>query len=219
MTAKERKKQQMKDQEYQEQPLSKGELLYMQQAESGFSAPYEPSTTLESLRGFGAPTIASTRGIQEDLKHRFATAAGSERGSHSFRPGREHLYNVSRNGVGMFESKEQKEIAMNWARQNKADAAEYIDNMGVLPIRIGNVGSLSEKQKRDVLNAWVAGAYVPPVVEEKGKILSTAGMMMSRNETYLPEDARRFEQKLRSLLPQDSLPAAPQAQSRPRRIL
>lgn len=101
-----------------------------------------------------------------------------------------HLHNMSAgNGLAIFEDPEQRNIAQKWKKGP------------------GQIGSLTEKDKKDVLNAWVGGQYQPPVAQKAG-VLGQVEMFLKRNETYLPEDARKLEGKLSTLLP-----AAARAQS------
>jgi hypothetical protein len=66
---------------------------------------------------------------------------------------------------------------------------------------LNEFGGLSEKDQAKALKEWVAGQYVFPKSAKAGDILGQVAGYARRNETYLPDDTRKFQEKLRSLLP------------------
>jgi hypothetical protein len=165
-------------------PLNDEEKAYIYNSECGFRDTYNPTTTAESLARQGAAVIASPRGVNETLMYKMQAATGVGPG---FEHAGKHLRNMSSgNGLAIFEDPEQRAIAQGWKKR--------------FPI-----GSLAEKDKTEVLNAWVGGQYQAPVAQKAG-VLGQVESFLKRNETYLPEDARKLELKLSTLLPA----AAPQ---------
>jgi len=212
---KDRAKKMPAEDDYVEEPYNEEEIEYMYAEESGHRKPYDPTTSLETLRGYGAAgSITNPRGIKENIINRFATGVGAEFRASVYNHGRDHILNVARNGSTIFESTEQRKIAEHWQRTKPDEATEYVKSMGVQPS--GRMGKLSEEQKNMILDAWVAGKHAAPKEEKKGNVLSTVEMMTQRNETYLPEDSKRFEEKLKSLLPkQTATPSQPARKPRP----
>lgn len=183
-------------------------MNYVHEAESQYLKPYVPTTTLESLRGYGAAaSISNPRGIKENIIHRVESAVGGGFLASEYIHGRDHVLNIAQRGFTIFENKEQRDITQKWQFEEGEDAAQHVRNMSTLPA--GEMAKLSKQQKEELLNAWVAGQHQAPKEEKKGDVLSTVGMMTSRNETYLPADAERFERKLRDLLPQRMLSQEP----------
>jgi hypothetical protein len=168
--------------------LTEEEKAYIYNHECGFPHPYQPTTSAESLARLGGATISSQRGVNETLMYKMQTATGiGPEFSHAGR----HLHNMSAgNGLAIFEDPEQRDIAQKWKKGP------------------GQIGSLGEKDKKDLLNAWVGGQYQAPVAQKAG-VLGQVEMFLRRNETYLPEDARKLEGKLSTLLPA-AAPAQPQ---------
>jgi hypothetical protein len=190
--------------DYVEQPYTEEELAYVHESESGFNKPYEPTTSLADLAGYGAPTISSPRGIQENLVNHFASAVGADFRASGYKLGRDHLYNIARNGFTQFENTEQRQITEEWMRKEGQEAHDHLERMSVVSTGVRGLATLSDKQKTEILGGWVAGQYVPPKAEQKDNVLSTVGMLTTRNETYLPADAKRLEDKLRTLLPKQA---------------
>lgn len=194
--------------EYVEPEFNQLEMNYIHEAESQYLKPYEPTTTLESLRGYGAAaSISNPRGIKENIIHRVENAVGGGFIASEYIHGRDHVLNVAQRGFTIFENKKQRDITQKWQFEEGEDAAQHVRNMSTLPA--GKMAKLSKQQKEGLLNAWVAGQHKAPKEEKKGDVMSTVGMMTSRNETYLPADAERFERKLRDLLPHSMLPQEP----------
>lgn len=170
-------------------PLNDEEKAYLYNSECGFRAPYNPTTTSESLDRQGAAVIASPKGVNETLMYKMQVAT---RVGPAFEHAGKHLHNMTAgNGVAMFENPEQKAIAKKWKGSKS------------------QIGSLPEQDKTKILNTWVGGQYQAPVAQKAG-VLGQVETFLRRNETYLPEDARKLEAKLSTLLP-TAAPVRPQA--------
>lgn len=163
-----------------EDPLTEEEKAYIYNHDCGFPQPYQPTTSAESLSRLGGAVISSPRGVNETLMYKMQTAT---RVGPEFSHAGKHLRNMSAgNGLALFEDPEQRDIAQKWKKSP------------------GDIGSLAEKDKKDLLNAWVGGQYQAPVAQKAG-VLGQVETFLRRNETYLPEDARKLEEKLSTLLP------------------
>lgn len=165
------------------------EKAYLYNSECGFRAPYNPTTTAESLDRQGAAVIASPRGVSETLTYKMQVAT---RVGPGFEHAGKHLHNMTAgNGLAIFEDPEQRAIAKKWKKSK------------------GPIGSLPEEDKTKILNTWVGGQYQAPKAQKAG-VLGQVETFLRRNETYLPEDARKLEAKLSTLLPA-AAPVRPQA--------
>jgi hypothetical protein len=67
--------------------------------------------------------------------------------------------------------------------------------------KLNELGKLSERNKARALKEWVGGQYIFPEPAEVGDVLGQVAGYARRNETYLPDDTRKFQEKLKSLLP------------------
>jgi hypothetical protein len=89
---------------------------------------------------------------------------------------------------------------------------EQAQDMGVpYEPELNEFGKLSEKGQARAMKEWVAGQYVFPKPAEEGDVLGQVAGYARRNETYLPDDTRKFQEKLRSLLPARKPTAKPRA--------
>ncbi|KAF4636672.1 hypothetical protein G7Y89_g1403 [Cudoniella acicularis] len=180
-----------------EEPYNDEEKAYITGAECGWLTPYNPTTSAETLAQMGPPVISSARGINETLVYKMQVATGNTAGN--YRHAGLHLGKLSRgNGLAMFESEEQKTVAQAFKRQkNKTVEGPFVQALGGKR----KIGELDEKEKDLLTKTWVAGQYTAPMPAEKGDVLGQVDAFLRRNETYLPEDMRKLEAKLASLLP------------------
>jgi NTP pyrophosphatase (non-canonical NTP hydrolase) len=110
-----------------------------------------------------------------------------------------HLMRVQRGSGTLFENEEQREVIQAFTQQEGKERAE---DMGVpYEPELSQFGSLSEKDQAKMLKEWVGGQYVFPKPAEVGDVLGHVARYARKNETYLPDDTRKFQEKLKSLLP------------------
>ncbi|KAJ5037447.1 uncharacterized protein L3040_007622 [Drepanopeziza brunnea f. sp. 'multigermtubi'] len=160
-------------------PYTAEEIEYIDNSKGGFQKPYQPVTSAQDLARWGPPVISSPRGVVETLRWKMAAATDNQ--NPEYKTGALHHLRTMK-GVGtIFESAEER------AKAKKA---------------LGKLESLSKQDQEAMMKQWAGGQYVTPKpVQEPGDVLALVATYTRRNETYLPEDARKFEQKLRSLLP------------------
>jgi len=195
------------DAEDVEPPFTKIEEAWIEAHEGGFELPYNPTTSLESLRRQGASvmTPSNPMGAVESLAHKMqvATHMVSAPNTHSG----VHLERMARGSGSFFETPEAKAVAQAYYDQKRqADADKRADSEGKerkkIPSRpLKTLDTLPENVRSAIAKAWVAGQYAGPKHVETSNILGQVEMYAKRNETYLPETAKKFEEKLRSLLP------------------
>ncbi|CZR55305.1 uncharacterized protein PAC_05192 [Phialocephala subalpina] len=177
---------------------SEEELAYLAMRDGGFPANYIPETSKESLAKYGPAVMSSPRGIHESIVNRMMVATDNK--DPSFQHGSFHLARMEEGLGTLFEDAEQKRLTEDLQGSRK-------------------FMSLSENAKSDIMRQWVAGQYRAPGTPEAGNVLGLARQMVRRNETYLPDDAGKFERKLRSLLPQHMLPSIQKAPRKPKATL
>ncbi|KAG9247021.1 hypothetical protein BJ878DRAFT_494663 [Calycina marina] len=169
------------------------ELQWQRHMEGGYAdGAYEPGTTLEALmqRGDGTAVQSSAQGVLADVMHKLRTGTGTMDG---FRHASEHRSQILRGtGVTAFGSREDAKAGKRFLKERTS---------GLNKKRV-DMQRLSEDDKGKLSDAWVAGHYrMPESPATLGDAVGMVGAYSIRNETYLPEDARKFEEKLRSLLP------------------
>jgi hypothetical protein len=177
--------------------MTKEELAYQAGSEQGFLRPYEPTLTAESLVRHGPPVISSPRGVVESIvyKMQVATSFPGAQIDH----GIYHLQRVEHGPGTLFENDEQRAIMEAYSQQKGKERA---DEMGVpYEPQLNELGTLSEKNQERAMREWVAGQYDFPKPAEVSDVLGQVAGYARKNETYLPDDARRFQEKLKSLLP------------------
>jgi len=183
--------------EFVEHPLTEKEAAYRDGHEQGFLTPYEPTVSAQSLARHGPPVISSPRGIAESIVYKMQVATDHP-GAH-FDYGRNHLMRIQRGPGTLFENEEERAKLQEFNQQAGKKRAE---EMGVpYEPELNEFGGLSEKDQATALKQWVAGQYVFPKPAEAGDILGQVAGYARRNETYLPDDTRKFQEKLKSLLP------------------
>ena len=178
-------------------PLTAEELAYQAGHEQGFLRPYEPTVSAESLARHGPPVITSPRGVVESLVYKMQVATSFP--GAQFDHGDFHLMRTSRGPGTLFETAEQRTIVEAYSQQEGEKRAKDI---GVpYEPELNELGKLSEKEKARAVKEWVGGQYVFPQPAKAGDVLGQVAGYARRNETYLPGDTRKFQEKLRSLLP------------------
>lgn len=188
-------------------PMNAEELAYQAGSEQGFLRPYEPTLSAESLARHGPPVISSPRGVVESIRDKMQVATSFPGAQYDL--GRDHLFRVEHRPGTMFENEEQRAIVEAFSQQKGKERAE---EMGVpYEPQLNELGKLSEKDQTRAMKEWVGGQYVFPKPAEAGDVLGQVAGYARRNETYLPDDTRKFQKKLKSLLP------ATKAASRPSR--
>jgi hypothetical protein len=186
--------------EFVEHPLTEKEAAYRDGHEQGFLTPYEPTVSAQSLARHGPPVISSPRGIAESIVYKMQVATDHP-GAH-FDYGRNHLMRIQRGPGTLFENEEERAKLQGFNQQAGKKRAEEMD----VPYEpeLNEFGGLSETDQARALKEWVAGQYVFPKPAEVGDILGQVAGYARRNETYLPDDTRKFQEKLKSLLPASS---------------
>jgi hypothetical protein len=188
-------------------PMTPAELAHQAGSEQGFLRPYEPTLTAESLGRHGPPVISSPRGVVESIVYKMQVATSFP--GAQFDLGRYHLQRVEHGPGTLFENDEQRAIIEAYSQQKGMEQAE---DMGVpYEPELNEFGKLSEKGQARAMKEWVAGQYVFPKAAEEGDVLGRVAGYARRNETYLPDDTRKFQEKLRSLLPATKPTTKPRA--------
>jgi hypothetical protein len=186
-------------------PYNEEEKAYLFNSECGFPGPYNPKTSADDLASLRPAVISSPMGVQDTVAYKLHVASGQMSGE--YRHASVHLGRIHRgNGLAFFESKEQKDIAQKFKRQDEVLLE------GPLAEKFGKkkIVGLDGKDKEVLMGAWVAGKYKKPEVPGKSSdVLGLVGAFLKRNETYLPEDARKLEGKIKSLLPVVTSKAGP----------
>lgn len=168
--------------EFVQAPYSEEELAYLEMSDGGFPTNYVPETSAASLARYGPAVMSSPRGIHESVVNRIMVATNHK--DPSFEHASIHLARMDENLGTLFEDAEQRSLTENFQGSRK-------------------FMSLSDKQRSSIMRHWVAGHYNAHGTPVQGNVLSLTRQMAQRNETYLPEDAQKFERTLKSLLPKD----------------
>jgi hypothetical protein len=189
------------EEDMESDPLTEIELEYQAGSEQGWLRPYEPTTSAESLARHGPPVISSPRGAVESMVYKMQVATNIP--GPQYEIGGNHLLRIDHGPGSMFESEEQRAITEAFSQQKGNERAK---KMGVpYEPSLNELGSISEKDKARMLKEWVAGQYVFPKLTEAGDVLGQVEKYARMNETYLPEDTRKLQEKLKSLLPASAL--------------
>ena len=177
------------------------ETQWQTHMEGGYAdGPYEPTTSLEGLLHSGAPVLSSSQGLLSNIQFKLRTGTGTLSG---FRHANEHRGQILRGtGVSAFGNMEDAKAATAYLKDRTS---------GKRKKRV-ELQKLSEDDHATLSNAWAAGHYDLPKTAELNDAIGQVTAYTRRNETYLPGDSRKFEEKLRSLLPASLLkPASPKA--------
>lgn len=178
-----------------EDPWNEEELTWLAGNDGGWPTPYVPKTSLEQLIGKGPSVISSPRGVVETAVYKVQVATDNVNGPH--RAAEEHLSRWKHAHGTLFESGAAKAITQEYLDQKRERIADQL-GLEYQPLEIS---TLPEGEREKLSKAWIAGHYVGPKPAEKGDILGQVEAYARRNETYLPEDSRKLEAKLASLLP------------------
>ncbi|TAQ87493.1 hypothetical protein B7494_g4195 [Chlorociboria aeruginascens] len=181
--------------EDEERPISLEETAYMDGVRCGVKTTYTPSTSLESLMMRGPNLSTSSLGRAESILNKMRVATGTERVDAML--AKDHLKNIERGNGTVFMNGEDRALTEAFQEQIGREKAER-RGVEYMP---EEVPMLSESQKASILNAMVAGKYVPIETAEVKDPLGQVDMHTTRNETYLPQDRVAFRQKLSELLP------------------
>lgn len=178
------------------EPYTAEELDYIDHSKGGFQKPYIPVTSEQDLARWGPPVISSPRGVVETLVWKMAVATGNQ--NPEFKTGKVHRTQFIE-GVGtLYENAAEKRKSKNAWGLNKSPE------------------SLSKQNQEDMMKQWAGGQYVAPqTAKEPGDVLAQIAAYTRRNETYLPADARKLEDKVRSLLPATITNPQPRSTQRP----
>jgi hypothetical protein len=171
---------------------SVAELKRLDMVYGGFPTPYDPTTSLESLN---TPVLSSPRGLVANIKYKMEVATSNTNGVHKI--GGEHLTRMARGDGTVFESAEAKTIVEDFNNQIRKERAEQF-GWDYTPEALR---TLPEGERKVLAKRWAAGQYELPRTPELHDILGQVASYARRNETYLAEDGRKLEEKLRSLLP------------------
>ena len=190
-------RQKQQQEENSEMPISEEEQEYYDTGHQLLWAKeYEPQTSVEDLVRWGPPVMAGPRGILESMMYKMEVA--TENLTPAARHAAVHIAKMNRgNGVTFFENAEARTVTQAYKDQARLELA---DEMGkdFVPEEIGR---LSEDAQTGILKSWVGGHYTGPKSVEQKDVLGQAEAAARRNETYLPEDSRKLQDKLQSLLP------------------
>ena len=180
------------------------ETQWQRHMEGGYAdGPYEPTTSLKGLLHSGAPVLSSSQGLLSNIQFKLRTGTGTLSG---FRHANEHRGQILRGtGVSAFGNIEDAKAAKTYLKDRTSGKGKK---------RV-ELQKLTENDHATLSNAWAAGHYDLPKTTELNDAIGQVTAYTRRNETYLPGDSRKFEEKLRSLLPASLLkPAAQKAAKR-----
>ena len=186
-----------------EEPFTEEELEWMAGNDGGWPEPYAPKTSLEQFIGKGPSVISSPRGLVESAVYKMQVATDNVNGPHMHAD--EHIARLTKGHGTLFESAKAKEATEEYLNSKRERIA---DRLG-LEYKPLETPLLPESEREKISKAWIAGHYAGPKPAEKGDILGQVEAYTRRNETYLPEDARKLQAKLASLLPAGSAPRQP----------
>jgi hypothetical protein len=194
----ERKKQREEDAEPDqiegEEPLTFEELQWRRHVETNSAdGPYEPGTSLEKLLKKGTPTCSSPQGLLSSISFKMQT------GTNTYRKGYEHpnmhrykmVFGV---GVGVFEGKDEAKWGKEWLRSRRLASTRG-------PRVPGGLKEFTEEDLSVLSKAWAGGHHELPREAPLNDAVGQVGAYARRNETYVGEDAKRLEDKLREFLP------------------
>ena len=153
--------------------------------------------------------ISSPRGMTETVIYKLAVATGNN--PPMFRPASEHLNKISMGNGTLFEDDEQKAIIQAFREQkgkelSKRNGIDYVPSEHVTP---------SKADSDAMTKQWIGGQYTGPKSAPVRDALAQVDAYARRNETYLPEDLRSLEEKIRSLLPAQNAKAKPEPVRKP----
>ena len=163
----------------------------------GSEHPYVPTTSAETLSRLGPAVITSPRGIVETLARKFEVATGTQ-GPGTWTQAAVHQLNIQEGRGTFFETNEQRILAIG----DKGEDEKF--------------STLPQEEKDEIERQWAAGRYDGPKFAVKEDVIGLVESYTRRSGAYLPEDARKLEDKLRSLIPPAFIkPKAPGAPPNP----
>jgi hypothetical protein len=172
-----------------DEPFNEEELAWMAGDASGWASSYVPKTSLEQLLGKGLTAMGSPRGTLEAAMYKVQVGTNNINGERKH--SEEHLANMNKGNGSFFETAEAKVVTQQYLNDTR-------EKKGLKPLEIP---ILPETERKKLSEAWIAGHYVGPKPAEKGDVLGQVDVYAKLNETYLPEDARKLQAKLATLLP------------------
>jgi len=162
--------------------------------------PHEPDVSLESLlKKHGTPTLSSAQGLLQNVAWKMST------GVDGYRKGYEvpnmHRYKLAFGaGIAVFEGTQEAKYGKDWLRNRTHSSRE---------LRVpGGLKEFTEEDLAVLSNTWAAGHYELPKQAALDDAVGQVEAQARRNTTYLGEDARKMDKKLKSLLP-TQLPQKP----------
>lgn len=178
-----------------EPPYTDEEIEYLDSRDGGFTTPYNPDTGLHNLARHQPPVISSGAGIVDSIRYRLAVTTDNV--SPQYRVSSQHLMRIERGKGTLFEDSDQRSIIQE--RKDKLDQ-QRASTKNIAYNRV-ELGTLPKKTRDEIMRLWVAGYYGAPVHTSPENPLDYVRNYARRNETWLPEDAKKFEDTLASILP------------------
>lgn len=178
-----------------ELPYNEEETEYADLRDGGFTTPYNPDTSAQNLARHRPPVISNGPGIVDSIRYRLAVTTDNV--SPQYRVATQHFMRIERGKGTLFEDLEQRAIIQEWKDNLDRELAEVFD----FPYERRELGTLPKNVQEDIMKQWVAGNYEGPKSLLKNNPFTYVRNYASRNETWLPEDRKKFEAKLASLLP------------------
>ena len=144
----------------------------------------------------------------ENAVYNMQVATNNINGPH--RHADEHLARISDGHGTLFESAEARAVTQKYLNEKRERQAKFLG----LEYQPAELPMLPQAEREKLAKTYIAGHYAGPRPAQEGDIPGLVEAYTRRNETYLPEDARKFQAKLASLLP---AAAKRQATSQPAR--
>ena len=177
------------------EPFNEEEIKWMAGDVGGWPTPYEPKTSVEQLLGKGLTVMGSAGGTLEAAMVKVQIGTDNVNGPH--RHSDEHLVKMDEANGTFFESAEAKAVTQKYLNERRKLRADRLER----EFTPTDIPTLPEAEREKLSKAWIAGQYVKPEPAAPGDILGLADTYAKLNETYLPEDSRKLQAKLASLLP------------------
>ena len=159
----------------------------------GYTAPWKPTTSIESLAAWMPPVSSSTRGLVDTAVYKMAVATDNIHPE--YKMGYEHLKRMRASTGTLFENNDQKAALETFSGPLRQDLG---NDLGYFPKKLG---SLTQEEKDAFSKQWIAGQHVKPKAAEVGDALGQVAAYAQRNETYLAEDSRNIVDGLRARIP------------------
>jgi hypothetical protein len=180
-----------------EPPYNLEELVYIEGSRGGWPTPHAPNTNLESLARDLPPVISSMRGAVQTAVYKMQVGTDSTGGNHTHAA--DHLHNLKKGNGTMFESAEAKAVTQAFLDEKGEQTAWELG----LPYKPVPIPTLPPSERAILSKTWIAGQHEKPKPAKAGDgdVLGKLEQYSRLNETYLSQDRRKFEEKLRSLIP------------------